>query len=95
MDDLLTVTDDDLLCAWSAIRQPSWPDTLAETLQEEVRAHLVHTYARQIARSRTRVCKAPTPPTVRLPSPRRPALSPLPAGFVDNKRAAAGDRDDD
>jgi hypothetical protein len=93
----VTVTDDDMERAWHILHQPSWPATLAETLLDERRALLVCTYARQLARARARACTAPAPAPVRATPQRLWANRPRPthAVVVDNKRAAAGDRDDD
>ncbi len=92
----VTVSEDDMQRAWRILHQPSWPATLDETLLDERRALLVCTYARQLARARGRSCTPPAPAPARTPTPRLWANRALPArGVVDNKRAAAGDRDDD
>ncbi len=85
---LSPVAEEHLQAAWRALRRPAWPATLAETMQDEARARLLMGYARTLARRPCRM--APCPP------PRRAIATPnLPPGWVDHKRAAAGDRDDD
>lgn len=91
----VTVTDADLQAAWLAVRQPSWPATLEEVLQDPTRAPAVRGYASTLARRRCRAASAPRPePRCAPASPRVPFTPPL-RGWVDHKRAAAGDRDDD
>lgn len=90
--------------AWQQLRQPTWPATLAGTLQDPVRHSLIHARAAQLAHrsnaksDTTSAAPAPTPAPAVLPQhsllahwlPRRST----PADFVDHKRAASGDRDD-
>lgn len=91
----VTVTDEDLRAAWLAVRQPSWPSTLEEVLQDPTRAPAVRGYASTLARRRCRTA-SPTRPDQRCaPAPPRTPFTPPVAGWVDHKRAAAGDLDDD
>lgn len=91
------------------IRQPSWPDTLAATLEDPVRAKLVECLATHLAHAESRVMSKQAPaPAPQQPAPRTsPATSPwlrrqadrpptpVPQGCIDRKRAAAGDFDSD
>lgn len=83
------VQQEHLEAAWRALRRPAWPDTLAATMQDPARAHLLMGYARTLARRTHPMAPCPPPPR------RAVAALSLPPGWVDHKRAAAGDRDDD
>jgi hypothetical protein len=105
----VAVSDEHRQYAWERIRQPSWPDTLAATLEDPVRAKLVEGLATQRAHAESRVmshlpeASAPAqaaPPASSATSPwlRRQAdrpSTPVPQGCIDRKRAAAGDFDSD
>lgn len=87
------VSDEDLQAAWARLRHRAWPATLAETLQDPARESLLLGMARRIAYQR----RYPAAPA-RQPTRCAPRVAPLhspPPGWVDHKRAAAGDRDDD
>jgi hypothetical protein len=78
-------TDEQLRQAFTRLQRPGWPASLADTLQDPVRAALLRGDAARHA--------------IGLP-PRRTGTRPavvraLPAAHFDRKRAAAGDRDDD
>lgn len=92
-----TITEQNLQAAWNALRRREWPATLAETMQDPARASLLRGYAITLAHRK---------PVQRFPAPvkaatsmRAPCRAPehhttQPHGWVDRKRAAAGDRDD-
>lgn len=93
--------------AWVQLRQPSWPLTLAATLQDPARASLIHARAAHLVRrpvpaasatAAPRPAPAPTPaPAVLQQHSLLAHWAPrraTPADFVDHKRAASGDRDD-
>ena len=91
-----------LEAAWRALKQPAWPSTLAETMQDPARANLLMGYARTLARRPRRMTPCPPPPRGPLALPYVPPkhIGALPTAvlglrLVDLKRAAAGDRDDD
>lgn len=82
-------SDEQLRAAWTACRRPAWPRTFEEAMADTVYAALVRHRA-------WRAAHPATPAIVRRPAPTaRPPLLQMPAGWVDHKRAAAGDRDDD
>ncbi len=91
------VSEEHLQQAWLALHQPAWPATLAETLQDPARCRLVQGYATVLARRSAKARPAAPCPVARQPSrcaqPPLPLPTPAP-GWVDRKRAAAGDRDD-
>lgn len=87
------VLDEHLQAAWRHVRAIGWPATLDEALQDPSRGPAVRAYAKVLARRATRPCAPEPRPALRcapLPPPRA-----QPPGWVDHKRAAAGDRDDD
>lgn len=90
-------SDEHLEQAWRMLHHPSWPATFAETMADPLRARLVRLFAHQIAQRPTPQAARPGNPFPQpkhehhLPAPRR--FTPAP-GYVDHKRAAAGDRDD-
>ncbi len=86
------VTEEHLQAAWRALRRPNWPATLAETLQDRARASLLRGYARTLARRG--LARPAATPAPRAATALPPYHAPAP-GWVDHKRAAAGDRDDD
>ena len=81
--------------AWQLYKLDCWPATFEETMRDSVRAQLVRLHAHHMDKP----APAPAaPPTARI-APRAstvhaPRLRPLPPGYLDHKRAAAGDRDD-
>lgn len=90
--------DEFLQRAWRILRQPHWPATLDETLQDAIRAQLVHMFARHLQRSAKKVCALPpravqahTPVAHVAPAAAHRKASQLPPGCIDRKRAAAGD----
>lgn len=85
---------DHLEAAWRALRHPAWPGTLAETMKDPARAHLIRGYARTLARSAAKKRKPAPAPAPRCAAPAAAFRTPA-AGWIDRKRAAAGDRDDD
>lgn len=80
-------TDEQLRAAWAACRLRC---TFEEAMADPVRARLVRLNAWHLAHPNHRRQPARAP----VPQPRRLFVAP-PPGFVDCKRAAAGDRDDD
>lgn len=87
-------SDEDMRTAWRMFRLPSWPTTFEQTIEDPLRLRVVQMHAHRLARKRT---AAPCPAPVRVPERRGqalPTLRPAPPGYVDHKRAAAGDRDD-
>ncbi|MDP3625041.1 MAG: hypothetical protein Q8S12_00475 [Hydrogenophaga sp.] len=87
-------SDDDMRRAWRMFRLPSWPATFEQTIEDPLRLRLVQMHAHRLAKLRA---AAPCPAPVRVPERRSqalPSIRPTPAGYVDHKRAAAGDRDD-
>ncbi len=93
--------DEFLQRAWRILRQPHWPATLEETLQDAIRAQLVHMFARHLLRSAKKVCALPqravqahtpvAPVAPVAPAAAHRKASQLPPGCIDRKRAAAGD----
>lgn len=81
--------------AWRMYRLDCWPESFEETMLDPVRAQMVRMHAFHLARQAP-APTAPLPVTAsrRGPHPAAPMLRPLPPGYVDHKRAAAGDRDD-
>lgn len=99
---LSPVAEEHLEAAWRALRQPAWPSTLAETMQDAARANLLMGYARTLAKRPPRMAPCPPPPRGPIALPYVPPkhIGALPNAvlglrLVDLKRAAAGDRDDD
>lgn len=85
--------EDALRLAWQRYRLPSWPATFEETMLDGTRAQLVRMHARHLARP------SPVPAAVPAANQRTctakvPRLFSPPPGYVDHKRAAAGDLDD-
>lgn len=93
MDAPVLVLDEHLQAAWRHVRANGWPDTLDEALQDPSRGPAVRAYAKVLARRATRPCAPEPRPAPRCAAPLPPLHSP-PPGWVDHKRAAAGDRDD-
>ena len=86
-------SEEDMRTAWRMFRLPSWPATFEQTIEDPLRLRLVQMHAHRLACLRS---EAPCPAPVRVPDRRGPPISsfrPGP-GYVDHKRAAAGDRDD-
>lgn len=87
-------SDQQLRAAWAACKRPTWPATFEEAMADATHARIVHLHAWLMARpSKAKGAPAAsigTPP----PAP-RPRFAAPPPGYVDHKRAAAGDRDDD
>lgn len=86
-------TEAEMRAAWTRIRLPGWPATFEETMEDSVRATLIRMNALHPPGTR------PAPVHKPAPTP-APALwqdrdLPPPPLFVDRKRAAAGERDDD
>lgn len=91
-------TDEQLYAAWKAVKLRSWP-TFDECMGDAQYSRLVKLQAwRNAHPSKPSDAATPTPTpcpaAVRPPQQRQFFLAP-PPGFVDRKRAAAGDRDDD
>ncbi|MCW5648376.1 MAG: hypothetical protein KIS62_01385 [Ramlibacter sp.] len=94
----IEVTDDDLRRAFAVCRARTWPERFEDAMAEAYRAQIITACAHGLRRKAQRpVAAAPSgPPVSQQPlvahwPPRRV----MPADFVDHKRAAAGDRDDD
>jgi hypothetical protein len=82
-------SDEQLRAAWAACRRPTWPASFEEAMTQPLCAAQVRLQAWHWAR-------VPPQPAIAAPAPvRRLRATVLPPGFVDHKRAAAGDRDDD
>lgn len=80
-------SDEQLRAAWTACRRSTWPRTFEEAMADTICAALVRHHAWRAAH--------PKPAIVRRPAPAaRPRVMQTPPGWVDHKRAAAGDRDD-
>lgn len=86
--------EDQLRAAWSQVRRADWPDTFEEAMADPVRMRLVRMTALHPTplapvadRRELRTLTSLPPRWQTLPRPR--------VGYVDHKRAAAGDRDDD
>jgi hypothetical protein len=80
-------SDEQLRAAWCVCKLPTWPASFEEAMADQLYSRLVRLNAGHL--------EQPRPAMVRpLMPPRRMFLPPLPAGWVDHKRAAAGDRDD-
>jgi len=89
-------TDEQLRTAWSACRRRTWPTTFEDAMADAQCARLVRLQAWLTTRA-GKTKPAPVQPTTTLvpaPAP-QPRFAALPPGYVDHKRAAAGDRDDD
>jgi hypothetical protein len=88
----IEIPESQLRAAWARLHRDTWPATFEGAMADAVLSRLVRLHALHPA--------AATPPQAQ-PEPRhhtRPAIRPYtspPPGFVDHKRAAAGDRDDD
>lgn len=93
-------TEAQLRAAWARIRRHTWPATFEDSMKDAICAALVRMNALHPpapARHVSSVAAAPAPAAAhpsaaprRMPMPVAP-----PPGYVDHKRAAAGDRDDD
>lgn len=92
--------------AYAELRMPNWPATLAMTLQDPMRAAVIHARAAQLAAQQRRRLHQQTRAHGQCSTDTTPAsqqalvswwrglrLGARPAG-TDHKRAAAGDRDD-
>jgi hypothetical protein len=89
---IVDYTDAQLRAAWQICRLHSWPASFEATMDDPTRARLVRLHAGHQLRCAARQARR-TPavaPSHCLP-PRLPAYPP---GYVDHKRAAAGDLDD-
>lgn len=84
-------SDEQLRHAWQQCRLQAWPASFEATMADPTRARLVRLHAGLLARRFMRVAQAAVRrgPT---PSPAVPHAHP--PGYIDHKRAAAGDRDD-
>jgi hypothetical protein len=84
-------TDEQLRAAWRIYKLPTWPATFEEAMADELLSRLVRLHASHMVHPRRAAAPTPCP---------RPAIgaqrhfTALPPGWVDHKRAAAGDRDD-
>ena len=88
---IVAYTDDQLRAAWAACRLRTWPQTFEATMADPTRARLVRLHAGHQARCAAKPTQgAPTAAPNRSPAPFIPSYPP---GYVDHKRAAAGDRD--
>jgi hypothetical protein len=94
-------TDAQLRAAWAHVKRSTWPDTFEEAMEHATLSRLVRLTALHPAPARAFVARG-VPATS--PRPAAPAAAPPPArhhfltpppGIVDQKRLAAGDRDDD
>lgn len=87
------MTDEQLRAAWLVCKLRTWPATFEEAMADAQYSRLVRLNARRIDQP----CKpAPLDPYGRWAAlTTRPRFAPPPPGWVDHKRAAAGDRDDD
>lgn len=81
-------SDEQLRAAWASCRRATWPETFEEAMANQMCAALVRLQAWRTARR-------PAGYIAPAPAPRRIRVTVLPPGFIDHKRAAAGDRDDD
>lgn len=86
--DIPVHTEDELRAAWAVCRNRYWPDTYEETMKDPERARLVDIVASGRANKVTTPAKRPAPALSRF------SLRP-PPGYVDLKRRASGERDDD
>jgi hypothetical protein len=89
-------TTEQLLAAWRTCRLPSWPPSFDAAMADPARQRLIVLHAWLDAHPRK--AKATGTATAPVPCP-APSARPLlflshPPGYVDHKRAAAGDRDD-
>lgn len=83
-------TDEEMRQAWTRCKRATWPSTFEEAMADALLSRLVRLNALHPPYRARRA--APVPP------PRTGHSLPLPGirpGYVDRKRAAAGDRDDD
>jgi hypothetical protein len=98
------LTAQQLAEAWQRMRRPAtWPDSMAQALQDPVRANCIRGYARWLARWKATarpvhsLPTAPVPPTPTAP-PSRQAARHLPNKRAqlrfDARKAAANDFDD-
>lgn len=89
-------SDEQLRAAWRRYKLRSWPATFEEAMADPVCSRLVRLHAAHIAHPSTTPGAIPGPTVApgAAPTP-RPRFAAPPPGWVDHKRAAAGDRDDD
>lgn len=91
-------TDEQLRLAWRVCKLRTWPATFEEAMEDATYSRLVRLHAWHIAHpSKKRQPAAAAPGAAHCPAAPapRPQLPSRPPGYVDHKRAAAGDRDDD
>lgn len=91
-------TEAQLRAAWARIRRATWPATFEASMQDAICAALVRMNALHPPAPIRHVSSGPAAPLAaatptQLPA-RRVAPAVPPPGYVDHKRAAAGDRDD-
>ena len=87
------VTDQHRRQAWRLLRRECWPDTYEATVLDPIRAQLILLYAYHLSKATA----TPQRLMAARPALERAAHQPVPrktATCTDNKRAAAGDRDD-
>lgn len=89
-------TGEQLRAAWAAYRRDTWPPTFEEAMADPVYSRLVRLHASHLANPSHQPPPSPASPA----SPARPVAARRlhfapPSAYVDRKRAAAGDRDDD
>jgi hypothetical protein len=86
-------TDEQLQAAWKVCRLDSWPSTFEAAMADPICARLVRLHAWHIAHPR-KAPAAAAPAACPAPTARPLLFLSHPPGYVDHKRAAAGDRDD-
>jgi hypothetical protein len=87
------VTEDHKRQAWRLLRRQCWPDTYEETVLVPIRAQLIAVYAYHLSKATA----TPQRLMATRPALERAARQPVQRWAptcTDNKRAAAGDRDD-
>ena len=92
-------TDEQLRAAWVVVKRESWPPTFEAAMEDATYSRLVRLHAWILANPSKQRHAAPPPdsrcPAAAAPTPTpRPFVLTSPPGYVDRKRAAAGDRDD-
>jgi hypothetical protein len=84
-------TDEEMRRAWTRCKRETWPATFEEAMADPTLSRLVRITAMHPPRAhRVRAVEPVRPEPAQRPLP-LPGIAP---GYVDRKRAAAGDRDD-
>lgn len=89
------LTDAQLRAAWEIVRRGTWPATFEEAMEDAVLSRMVRMTAQHPPVHAPAPTPAPRPqPTPQAPARPMPHFQP-PPGWVDIKRRASGERDDD